>query len=62
MSDTIKWAIIAALLGGSNIGTYVVGAKPEIKNATETQAAAEILSVELKACYSRLETCYENCK
>lgn len=61
MADALKWAIIAALLGVSNIGTYNVTAKPEIERANETQAAAKIIGDELQRCYDRLDECRERC-
>lgn len=62
MSETLKWALITALLAGTNAGNYIGLAKPEMKVASEMQGAAEILGGELKACYAQLNECWATCQ
>ncbi len=62
MGDAIKWAILAAVLGVSNTGTYQLFARPEIQNVQEMQSATAVLSEQLKACYAQLDECYANCR
>jgi hypothetical protein len=57
----IKTIILVALLGGSNLGTYFGLAAPAQTVTNETQAAAEILSDELKQCWKELKECYKEC-
>lgn len=68
MVNILKWSMITALVGavtGQQIGLV----QPAVKDQAETQAAAEIIGDELKACYARndellerLTACIEACR
>lgn len=59
MSDTLKWAIIAMILGGTSAGQYLGFTKPEQQQSAQLQAAAEFLGAELEQCYVRLNACQD---
>jgi hypothetical protein len=64
-----KTLFIVGLLGGTNALQYLGFSAPAQNTTAETQAAAEILGDELKACYERadrladqLQECRELCR